>query len=120
MPWKGKRFRPQTSDGDNIFESGVRMVGRVLWPTFTGYRPYRRGLVTAFNFNTSVGPGVHNPELSTLKLDYGRADNPRFLVRSVLDELVQITGNYYLGKALLYGAGGKYRLAAFFALQKEG
>jgi hypothetical protein len=39
-------------------------------------------------------------------------------VRSVLDEVVQLTGDYYLGKAYLWRAG-EYRLAGFFALRGE-
>lgn len=119
MPWKGKRFDARAGCGDNIFESGVRIMGRLWWPAFSDYRPYRRGLVTAFKFTTYVGPGIRCPEVSSLKLDYDRPDNPRFLVRRVLDEVVQITGNYYLGRAFLRRPSGGYRLTAFFALQEE-
>jgi hypothetical protein len=118
MPWMGKRFDAQSSRGDNVFAPSVRFAGRLFWPTFSGYEPYRDGLVTAFEFSTYTGPGVHDPEISTLKLDYDNRFNPSFLVRSVLDEVVQITGNYYLGKAFLHWKGG-YRLAAFFALRRE-
>jgi hypothetical protein len=32
---------------------------------------------------------------------------------------VQLSGNYYLGKAHLRRPGDRYRLAAFFALRKK-
>jgi hypothetical protein len=94
-------------------------VGRIFWPFYSDWKPYRPGYYTGFKFDTYTGEGVDNPEVSTLKLDYDNPGNPRLLVRSVLDELVQITGGYYLGKAMLRGAGARYKLAAFFALRRE-
>jgi hypothetical protein len=51
-----------------------------------------------------------------LKLDYDDDSNPAFLIRTVLDELAQVSGDYYLGKAFLKVRWG-YKLAAFFALR---
>jgi hypothetical protein len=72
----------------------------------------------AFDFTTYSGMGIQDPEVSTLKLDYDLPTNPRFLVKTVLDEVTQITGNYYLGKAFLRGKDGGHKLAAFFALRR--
>jgi hypothetical protein len=118
LPWKGKRFEAESATGRNIFTRSAPFVGRLFWPLYAGWRHYRPGYFTGFKFDTYSGQGVNDPEVSTFKLDYDNPSNPRFLVRSVLDELVQITGNYYLGKAMLYGPGGHYRLAAFFVLRK--
>lgn len=41
------------------------------------------------------------------------------LVSRRLDEVAQISGNYYLGRAYLRWGGGGYYLAAFFSLQRE-
>ena len=51
-----------------------------------------------------------------LKIDYDLEVNPRFVVRDVLEELVQLSDGYYLGKALLHWRG-QWRCAAFFTLQ---
>jgi hypothetical protein len=119
-PWLGKRFRAAAAAGDNMFMARDQIVGRILWPLYDDYQPFRPGQVTAFRFDTYLGPGVQDPALTTLKLDYDNPDNPPYLVRWVLDELVRISGSYYLGKAHLRLPTGNYHLAAFFALRKEG
>jgi hypothetical protein len=119
LPWLGKRFDAGSQTGDNVFKPGMRFWGHVYWPTYNGYRPYGRNLLTAFPFRTYTGPGALDPEVEVLKLNYDDPRNPGFVVRDVLDELVQVTGNYYLGKAYIRRSGDDYRLAAFFALQKE-
>jgi hypothetical protein len=118
FPWLGKRFDPEASTGDNIFLPSARFAGHLVWPLYFGYKPYRDGFYTGFTFATFTGPGVQDPGLTTLKLDYDHPDNPGFLVQTVLDEVVQITHNYYLGKAFLWRSEG-FRLAAFFALRPE-
>lgn len=119
MPWKGKRFNQRAGGGDNVFSAGMQILGRLYWPLYSAYRPYRAGLLTAFRFDTFVAPGVGDPEIDVLKLDYDRPGNPRFLVRQVLDELVQVSDNYYLGKAYIWRGKKGFRLAAFFALREE-
>ncbi len=119
LPWLGKRFNASAQKGDNVFTPSARIVGRLFWPTFSDYRPYKSGLYTAFDFHTYNGPGLYDPEITVLKLDYDNSANPRFLIRAVVDELVQLSGNYYLGKAFLRNRGGGYGLAAFFALSRQ-
>jgi hypothetical protein len=120
LPWKGKRFNAADSTGRNVFTKSAPWVGRLFWPLYNDWKPYRPGYYTGFKFGTYTGSGVRDTEVSTLKLDYDNPSNPRLLVRSVLDELVQITDGYYLGKAMLRRPNGSYRLAAFFVLRKEG
>lgn len=119
IPWLGKRFDAASQTGDNFFKPGMRLWSHLYWPMYNGYRHYGRNLLTAFPFRTYTGPGVLDSEVEVLKLDYGDPRNPGFIVRDVLDELVQVTGNYYLGKAYIRKSGDDYRLVAFFALQKE-
>src|SRR5687768_12447582 len=119
MPWLGKRFERASASGDNVFRPGMKVWGRLFWPLYDTYKPFRDGLLTGFRFRTSIGAGALDPDTQVLQLDYNLPENPRFIVRDVLDELVQITGNYYLGKAYIRRPGGHYRLAAYFALQKE-
>ena len=119
LPWMGKRFNREASSGDNVFTPSAPIVGRLFWPRFSDYRLYKPGLYTAFDFTTYEGPGLEDHEIITLKLDYGSEANPGFLVRSVIDEVVQVSGDYYLGKAFLKGRSGALRLAAFFALRRQ-
>jgi hypothetical protein len=118
FPWLGKRFDMQTATGDNVFLPSARFVGHLIWPLYFRYNPYRDGHYTAFTFATFTAPGAHDPDLTTLKLDYDNTTNPAFLVQSVLDELVQLTDNYFLGKAYLWRTN-TCCLAAFFALRKS-
>jgi hypothetical protein len=117
MPWVGKRFYSNHSMGENIFKPGMRMWGRLLWPKYAAYEPLGEDLVTAFPFHTYTGEGLLDTGTSVLKLDYNLSGNPAFIVRDALDELVQITGGYFLGKAYL--CSDRPRLAAYFALRKE-
>jgi hypothetical protein len=119
IPWKGKRFDATNAMGRNIFTASALITGRLFWPFYSSWKRYKKGYYTGFTFDTYTGPGAADPELSTFKLDYDNPGNPRFLVRSVLDELVQITGGYYLGKALLWRPDGHYKLAAFFVLRRS-
>ena len=55
-----------------------------------------------------------------LKIDYDSDENPTFLIRDILDELVQVVPDVYLGKVLLrYGESSRQsrRLVAYFALR---
>lgn len=119
LPWKGKRLMAATQSGDNMFPAEDLWIGRLAWPTYRDYQPYRPGLVTGFTFHTYTGPGVCDPAVSTLKLDYDLPTNPRLLIRSVLDEVVQLSGGYYFGKAyvVLPRERDRYLLAAFFTLR---
>jgi hypothetical protein len=118
LVWLGKRFMPREGRGDNVFRPGMRAWGRLVWPLYGGYKPYDGGLLVGFPFRTAIGSGVQDPDTAVLKLDYDVEGNPRFIVRDVLDEVVQITGDYYLGKAYLKRGKEQHRLAAYFALQR--
>lgn len=117
--WKGKRFDAATSTGHNYLTPGGHTVARLVWPLYNRWSRANHSLYRCFYFKTSTGPSVDNPNLTTLKLDYNLPENPALLVRSVLDELVQLSGGYYLGKSYLRTTGGKPPLAAFFALHDE-
>ncbi|MBI3485698.1 hypothetical protein HY025_02020 [Candidatus Daviesbacteria bacterium] len=80
-PWKGKSFDSSSSSGINIIN------------TFNNTSPI-------FPFKTYSGKALLDPNLEVLKIDYNISSNP-FWVRLVVDELVQIAPNQYLGKAIL-------------------
>jgi hypothetical protein len=53
-----------------------------------------------------------------LKIDYDRPGNPRLSIRRVLDELVQLDGGLYLGKAHLKWWWGRWQMVAYFTLAR--
>jgi hypothetical protein len=55
-----------------------------------------------------------------LKIDYDLPENPRLSIRRVLDELVQLSPNLYLGQALLPWWWGSWQRVAFFTLRPLG
>lgn len=78
------------------------------------------GRYAAFPFRTYEGAGVVDTDRRVLKIDYDSDENPSFLIRDILDELVQIVPGVYLGKALLSRyrpMNPIWRLAGYFALR---
>ena len=119
LPWVGKRFDAAGESGDNIMLPSARWPAKLFWP---GYRltDSGDGRYTAFRFRTHTDPGTVDPDIDTFKIDYDSDDNPGFLIRDILDELVEIVPGAYLGKVLLRtGAASapKWNLVAYFALE---
>lgn len=116
MPWLGKDFDAGRQKGENIFRSRDLWLFRLLWPAYQGWRPDGPGQRRGFRFLTSTGASTLDVGLQVLRLDYNLATNSRFLVRDVLDELVQLAPGFYLGKALLRRSGNPPRCLAYFSL----
>jgi hypothetical protein len=116
MPWKGKRFDPEAKEGRNIFTTGFRPAIRVFWP---GYEiEYAEGdrRLSTFPFTTWQGASSYTPsDADVLKIDYEHPQSP-WLIRNILDELIQIEDGLYLGQALLRIRGTLHR-AAWFELR---
>jgi hypothetical protein len=70
----------------------------------------------AFAFRTYVAPGLVDSDRSVLKIDYHLKENPSLTVRRVLDELVQIDDDLFLGKAHLHWWWGAWQTVACFTL----
>ncbi len=116
LPWLGKTFDAGKGSGDNVLSDN-------LWSKATekfGWPEYRiandDGTVRVFPFRTYVAPGIEDPDVAVLKLDYGDAPNP-LPVRRIVDELVELPGGYLLGKAHMRGLR-QLRRVAFFGLFK--
>ncbi|MGH2631665.1 MAG: hypothetical protein ACRDHI_14060 [Actinomycetota bacterium] len=113
MPWRGKRFSAHAAEGVNLFTPGGRRVIRAIFPSYRGITDVDEGS-SAFRFATGVGPSATHAGTEVLRLDYrGVGENPSLLVRSTLDELVQIEHGLYLGQALLWRKGRPSRVAWF-------
>ena len=96
--WKGKTFRATDRRGANIFEKdGARSA--------------------QFPFQYYTGPGLQDPEIEVLKIDYDIPENPRWL-RFILDEVVEVDQGQLLGKVHLRIVPGLPFSLAYFRLEK--
>ena len=116
QPWLGKSFDPATDEGVNLLKANARTPLKVLWPSYEAEREYADRL-EAFPFRTRIGAGAIDPDVQVLKIDYDYEANPSFIIRRILDELVQIGEGIYLGK-ILYRLRSTYRLIGYFSLEK--
>ncbi len=115
MPWQGKRFDSAAATGDNRLTKSTGLVGKLLWPLYS-MRDAEAGKL-AFDFKTYVEAGKDDPELQVMVIDYANVEsNPRLVIRSIRDELVEIVPGVYLGK-ILFKSGEKYTKIGFFALR---
>lgn len=116
MPWTGKRFDTTANRGDNRLVGSARWAAKLIWPLY-GTKPAEGGR-TAFDFETRVEPGKHDPDTKVLVIDYAPVEeNPRLLIRSIRDELVEIVPGANLGKILYRTGDDSYRNIGFFALR---
>ena len=116
MPWLGKSFDPASMRGVNVLTKGSKGAVRTLWP---GYEPERElaDRLEAFPFRNRVAPGELDPGVDVLKIDYDLDTNPSFLIRRILDELVEIDDGLYLGK-ILFRRQGAWMPIGFFTLER--
>lgn len=112
MPWRGKEISMQAGEGRNLFtKAGIR----VMRPMFPNYREIHDGVTgpTAFRFTTAVAASETSPSTKVLQIDYRDLPENPGLVRRILDELVQIDDEVYLGQALMLWRGRLQRVAWF-------
>jgi hypothetical protein len=57
-----------------------------------------------------------DPDITTFKIDYDFEANPNFLIRRILDEVVQIAPGRLLGK-ILFHVGDRFHLIGYFSLR---
>lgn len=118
MPWEGKRFHADTQTGDNRMTEQSVVVSKVLWPLYS--MKGKPGERIAFDFVTYVETGKDDPDREVLVIDYADLDqNPRLLIRSIRDELVELVPGTYLGKILLRLPTGSYVKLGYFALRTD-
>jgi hypothetical protein len=119
MPWLGKKFDPETHTGINTLTNSARWPAKILWP-FYATRDAELGR-SAFDFNTYVEAGRLDPSIDVLVIDYESVEsNPRLLIRSIRDELVEVVPGANLGKMLVNVPGRREPFPAlYFALKSE-
>lgn len=123
MPWRGKTFRPSQGRGDNIFTRDSYRLARVFNPLYRGFFIESSETYRAFAFRTYTGAGLMDADRKVLKIDYNLKENPVLTVRRVLDELVQLEQDLYLGKAHVrwgWRSAGGWQTVAFFSLVPDG
>lgn len=77
--WLGKKFDAQNAIGTNIIKDK------------------KGNQLEKYSFKTYVGKGLFDQNVFVLKIDYNIRGNP-FWIRSILDEIVEVAPNEYLGK----------------------
>ncbi len=119
MPWLGKKFMPEEKRGVNTLTNSARWPAKLLWP-FYSMEPAERG-PSAFDFNTYVEAGRLDPSVDVLVIDYAPIErNPRLVIRSIRDELVEIVPGANLGKMLVNVPGRTEPFPAlYFALKSD-
>lgn len=119
VPWLGKSFESENAKGFNIFTPVGASLLKFLTPFYAGFRRNRDGNTDAYYFNTRTGPGFRDRGIETFKLDYDSPKNP-FLIRIILDEIVEVAPQEFLGKVHVKVFPGYYATIGFFGLKRKG
>ncbi|MBD8506879.1 hypothetical protein HT102_10300 [Hoyosella sp. G463] len=115
MPWEGKRFDAE-GKGANRIASRASMPLRLLWPLYSMTQTEDGKLAFDFTTHVEASRDKEGGEQDVLVIDYKSVEtNPRLLIRSVRDELVELVPGVYLGK-ILFRVSGRYHKIGFFAL----
>lgn len=96
--WQGKSFDSSSKTGINVLKNSSSQEKK-------------------FPFKTYEGEGLQDKKLKVLKIDYDIKQNP-FYIRLVLDEIVQVGDNSFLGKANYKLIPGFPFCLGFFELHK--
>jgi len=116
MPWQGKRFDSDSGTGDNRLTRSTGLVGKLLWPLYS-MRDAESGKL-AFDFATYVEAGKDDPDRQVMVIDYANVEsNPRLVIRSIRDELVELVPGVYLGKILFNTGADRFSKIGYFALR---
>ena len=118
MPWAGKTFNATQQSGDNIFTRDSYPLARLFNPFYRGFAPEGRETYRCFTFHTYLAPGLADADRTVLKIDYDLDGNPAPTIRRILDELVQLDLNLYLGKAHVHWWWGDWQTIVYFMLSK--
>lgn len=118
VPWLGKSFESENQKGFNIFTPQGASLLRILTPFYKLFRPNSDGNTDAYYFATSTGQGFKDKEIETFKLDYDSPENP-FLIRIILDEIVETAPQEFLGKVHMKVFPGYYATIGYFGLRKN-
>ncbi len=117
VPWLGKSFERENDLGFNIFTPKGASLLKLMTPFYGKFRGNKNGNTDAYYFMTSTGEGFKDKNIDTFKLDYDSPENP-FLIRIILDEIVEVAPQEFLGKVHLKVFPGYYATIGYFGLKK--
>lgn len=117
IPWLGKSFDPKTQTGFNIFTPTGARILKTITASYSKFSQNSDGTTNAYYFKTYIEKGKKDTELDVIKLDYGFPENP-WIIRIILDEIVAISSNSYLGKIHVKFLPGFFVTIGYFGLQK--
>jgi hypothetical protein len=116
-PWLGKSFDSVNSLGFNILTPQGGSILKTLTPLYKRFNINQNGETEAYYFKTRTEPGLKDKSLNVIKLDYNSKENP-FPIRIILDEIVQIAPEQYLGKIHVKVFPYFYATIGYFGLKK--
>lgn len=117
VPWLGKSFESGNQKGFNIFTPKGASLLKILTPFYKLFRLNSDGNTDAYYFDTSAGPGFRDKDINVFKLDYDSPENP-FLIRIILDEIVEVGPQKFLGKVHMKVFPGYFATIGFFGLKR--
>jgi hypothetical protein len=117
VPWLGKSFEKENNLGFNVFTPKGASILKMMTPFYKYFRKNSDGNTDAYYFKTSTGPGFKDNSIETFKLDYNSSENP-FLIRIILDEIVEVAPKEFLGKVHLKVFPGFYATIGYFGLKQ--
>lgn len=117
-PWLGKFFDSQANQGFNVFTPLGARILKFLSPLYQKFSVNEEGNTRAYYFQTFIGKGKKDAKTEVFKLDYDSPGNP-FWIRLILDEIVEIAPEQYLGKIHLKVLPGFFATIGYFGLQKQ-
>ncbi len=114
LPWYGKEFAGQENKGSNRLPKYLLSFFKSFYGDSIILKIDKQS-INVFPFRTMITTGLQD-KMKVLQLTYDLPQNPS-RVRQVIDELVCIEKDTYLGKAYLK-EGNKQRIVAYFTLTK--
>ena len=107
--WLGKKFFAENSTGVNVIAVKAKKKSA---------NTESASEVDKYPFKTYTGPGLFDQKLFVQKIDYNVKGNP-FWIKWILDEIVQIGPDHYLGKMQLRIIPGLPFSVLYFELKKQ-
>jgi hypothetical protein len=117
VPWLGKSFDSKNQNGHNLFSPTGGTILSYATPFYSKSTVDTAGNTHAYYFKTYEGYGIKDPNTKVIKLDYSSPENP-WIIRIILDEIVAVGKNEYLGKIHLKIFGDHYITLGYFGLKK--
>lgn len=118
VPWLGKRFDRQQQFGFNVFTPLGAKILKFASPFYRKFSVNEENNVHAYYFKTWIGKGKKDKQLDVLKLDYAAPENPLF-IRIILDEVVEIAPQQFLGKIHVKLLPGFFVTIGYFGLTPQ-